>query len=752
MSILGNPVLRREDPRLITEGGTFVEDVPLENPAWVTYVRSTMAHARITAIDVSEARQAPGVLGVFTRADLGTALDHLPHILPVYTEATVRPLLASEVVRNVGEPIVAVVAEDRYAAADAAELVVVDYEPLPVVIDPEDAARDEVLLFPAHGTNTVATMGSKTEADFADAEVVVELRIENTRMSAAPLEPRSGAARWDGDKLTVWSACQGAHPTRDALCAVYGLPKEQVRVIVPDMGGGFGAKSRTPAETVMLGALARAVGRPVRWTETRSENMVAMPHGRGQRQYARLGGTRDGRITAYAVEVFQEAGAYPMIGGFLPNMTMRMLCGTYDIANVSFKGRSVATNTMSTTAFRGAGRPEATVAIERMIDAFADEIGMDPVEVRLKNLIDPFDTKITTGIGTDYDVGDFPAALRKVVDHADYAGLRAEQARRRDRGDRLALGVGVICYVEITAGGPAGEFGSVEVLPGGKVTVRTGSTAMGQGHATAMAMIAADRLGVAIGDVEVICGDTDEVPAGGMTTGSRSVQITGSTVADAAAKVIDLARQVAADRLEANPDDVVFDPETARFHVAGTPAVAVDWATVADASPDALLAVGTFAAPMPTFPFGAHLAVVEVDLDTGKATLVRLVGVDDAGRILNPMMAEGQVHGGMAQGVAQALLESIIFDEDGNPLTSNFADYSIISAAELPSFEVLHMETPTWVNELGAKGVGESGTIGAIPAVQNAVIDAVSHLGVRHLDMPITPQRVWEAIRAARRR
>jgi carbon-monoxide dehydrogenase large subunit len=495
--------------------------------------------------------------------------------------------------------------------------------------------------------------------------------------------------------------------------------------------------------------LARAVGRPVRWTETRSENMVAMPHGRGQRQYATLAGTRDGRITGYALDVVQEAGAYPMIGAFLPNMTMRMLCGTYDITNVAFRGRSVATNTMSTTAFRGAGRPEATVAIERMIDAYAAEIGMDPVEVRRRNLLGPFGQKITTGIGTDYDVGNFPEALRRVLDHAGYDELRAEQARRRAAGDRLALGIGVVCYVEITAGGPSREFGSVEVRAGGKVRVRSGSTIFGQGHETAWSMVIADRLGVPLEDVEVISGDTDEVPSGGMTTGSRSVQVAGSTIANAAAKVVEAARAIAAERLEANPDDIVFDPDAARFHVAGTPAVNIGWAALAEAASEPLAAVGEFAAAMPTFPFGAHLAVVEVDVDTGKSVLRRLVGVDDAGKLLNPVLAEGQVHGGMAQGVAQALLESMVFDADGNPLTTNFADYAIISAAELPSFEVLHMETPTWVNELGAKGVGESGTIGAIPAVHNAVIDAVAHLGVRHIDMPLTPQRVWQAISAA---
>ena len=604
-----------------------------------------------------------------------------------------------------------------------------------------------MLLFPEMGTNVVAKMGSKTSgADFSDAEVVVELRIDNTRMTAAPIEPRSAAAYWEGDKLVLYSACQGAHPTKEAVCAVYGLAPEQVRVVVPDMGGGFGAKSRTAAEAILLGTFSRRVGRPLRWTETRTENMMAMPHGRGQRQYAKLAGTRDGKITGYAVDVFQEAGAYPMIGGFLPNMTMRMLTGCYDITNVSFSGRSLLTNTMSTTAFRGAGRPEATVAIERMIDAYAAEIGMDPAEVRQRNLLPRFTEPYKTGIGTDYDVGDYPEALRRLLEHSDYEGLRTEQRRRRDAGERRALGLGLSCYVEITAGGPGSEYGSVEILQGGRVRVTSGATALGQGHQTAWSMIVADRLGIPMEMVDVVSGDTDLVPRGGMTVGSRSVQIAGVALAQASRQIIERGRQLAANQLEANPDDIRFDADAAAFHVVGTPARSLGWAELAAATPDALFAVGDFTASMPTFPFGAHLAVVEVDLDTGKADLIRLVAVDDAGRILSPVMAEGQVHGGIAQGVGQALMEAVVYDADGNPLTTNFADYQIISAAELPSYEVLHMETPTFVNELGAKGVGESGTIGSIPAVYNAVIDALAHLGVRHIDMPITPEKVWKAL------
>jgi carbon-monoxide dehydrogenase large subunit len=751
VSILGNRVVRREDPRLVTAGGTYVDDVRVDGAdiAHVAYVRSTTAHALLSGVDVGDAAKAPGVLGVFTGVDVAP-LGPVPHIIPSYPPETRRPLLAAGRVRFVGEPIAAVVATDRYLAADAAEAVVVDYEPLPAVVDPVAAARDEVLLFPDLGTNVLLRLASKQQADFSGCEAVVELVLADQRMNAAPIEPRAALAYWTDDgMLVLYSSCQGAHPTRDALCAIYGLEPTQARVIVPDMGGGFGAKSRTAPEALALGFFAREVGRPVRWTETRTENMLCMPHGRGQWQRARMGGTRDGRVTAYQLDVIQDAGAYPMIGAFLPNMTQRMLTGVYDWQNVGFSAVSAATNAISVTAFRGAGRPEAAIATERAIDAFAAEIGLDPAEVRRRNLVPRFTEPYKTGIGTTDDVGDYPEALRRVRDAAGYDGLRRQQDERRAAGDRALLGIGLSVYVEITGGGPAAEYGSVELLPDGRMLVRTGATNYGQGHETMWSMIVADRTGVAMDRVVVHQGDTDLVPSGGMTTGSRSMQIAGAAIADASVGLVAAARERAAELLEANAADVVLDADGGRFHVAGTPAVAVGWAEVAAAPGDALHVVSDFKAPQPTFPFGAHLAVVEVDADTGKVVLQRLVAVDDAGTILNPLLAEGQVHGGMAQGVAQALLEEIRFDDAGSPLTTNFADYPVISAAELPSFELVHQETPTWVNPLGAKGVGESGTVGAIPAVHNAVIDALSHLGVRHLDMPVTPEKVWRALQAA---
>ncbi|HET6835020.1 MAG TPA: xanthine dehydrogenase family protein molybdopterin-binding subunit [Acidimicrobiales bacterium] len=746
-SILGNRVARLEDPRFLTVGGTYVEDVVLPDAAWLTYVRSSVAHARITGIDVSGAKTAPGVLAVLTGDDLAE-LGLAPASASAFADGMRRPFVARGVVRFVGEAVVAIVAEDRAHGSDAADLVEVDYEPLPVVIDPEAALRDEQLLFPDVGTNIVQRFTSGSRADFAGCEVVVEERIVNQRLTAAPIEPRSAAAYWTDDgRLVHYAACQGAHPTRDLLATVYGLDPSQVQVVVPDVGGGFGAKSRTFPDEAALGFYALAAGRPVRWTESRSENMAAMAHGRGQIQHARLGGTRDGRITAYQLDVVQDAGAYPVLGARLPAMTMLMTTGAYDIADAGFSGVSVVTNTMSTTAYRGAGRPEAAVAIERMVDRFAAEIEMDPADVRRRNLVAPFRDRYTTGVGTVYDVGDYPEALERVLRAADYDALRAERARRRDAGDPVALGIGIAAYVEITAGVRGDrEFGAVELLDAGRMRVRSGSTPTGQGHDTTWAMIVADRTGVALDDVEVIHGDTDRVLRGGLTVSSRSVQLGGAAIAEACDTLVERARGAAAELLEASVDDVVLDREAGRFHVTGAPARSLGWADLVAADGAALSADADHVPAMPTFPFGAHVAVVEVDTETGRVDLRRIVALDDAGRILNPLVAEGQVHGGIAQGAAQALLEAIHYDEEGQPLTTNFADYPVISATELPSFELVHMATPTFVNELGAKGIGESGTIGAIPAVYNAVIDAVGHLGVRHLETPLTPERVWAAL------
>ncbi|MBU6315481.1 MAG: xanthine dehydrogenase family protein molybdopterin-binding subunit, partial [Acidobacteria bacterium] len=524
----------------------------------------------------------------------------------------------------------------------------------------------------------------------------------------------------------------------------------------PDVGGGFGAKISCDPEEALLGVISKKVGRPLRWRETRSESMMVMGHGRAQVQYARAGGTRDGRITHYQLHVIQDAGYFVEMGAILaPFMTRPMASAVYSFPNIECQTTSVVTNAAVTTAYRGAGRPEATAAAERVMDLWAGHLGMDPAEVRRINLIPKFLEPHTTVVGQTYDVGDYEGALDKALEAAGYAELRAEQARRRERGDVKQLGIGVSTYVEITGGvAPFGEHAKIEVLPDGRAVVYTGTSPHGQGHVTAWSMLASEQTGIPMDRIDVVWGDTDLVPEGGGTMGSRSLQHGGSAVWNAAIELVEKARKLAAKMLEADEADVVLDKDRGAFHVSGTPSVAKGWAELAVAAQaDADLPEGLqhalFFQSSATFPFGSHVAVVEVDTETGQVRHLRHIACDDAGRVLNPMLLEGQIHGGVAQGTAQALMEEVRYDEDGNPITSNLADYAFISAAELPNVEVVHMETPTFHNPLGAKGIGESGTIGSTPAVQSAVIDAVSHLGVTHIDMPCTPQRVWRAIAAA---
>jgi carbon-monoxide dehydrogenase large subunit len=759
MSLLGNRVARTEDPKFLTVGGHYVGDLRIPDAAAVAFTRSIMAHARLTGVDTSAAAAMPGVLGVFTAADIAD-LPKAPSMFPGMVQPQwLRPLLATDRVRFVGEAIAVVVAETPYQAADAATEVVVDYDPLPAVIDMDDAARDEVILFDEPGTNICSAMPNLLQANFDDCEVVVTHRVANQRVAPAPMEPRAYGAEWDGDRMIVHASCQGAHQVRGQYEQLYGLPPEQIRVVTPDVGGGFGAKGFPHVEELLLPELARRVGRPVIWAETRTENLLGMVHGRGQRQTVRVGGTRDGLITAYELDILQDAGAYPNIGSVLPGAGFLMLTGTYGITNVGFNSRSVVTNTTPVGAYRGAGRPEATAAIERAVDLFAAEIGMDPADVRAKNLLPDFADGHTTPSGTRYDSGRYNAALQRALEAADYQAVRADQEARRERGDRRLLGIGVSTYVEVTAmggGGGISEYGSVELRPDGSLLAKTGSTPHGQGHVTTWQMLISDETDVPMDRIEVVFGDTDVIPHSNVTGGSRSVQIAGSSMVDASQRLVDLAREHAANVLEAKVDDVVLDRDTGQFHVAGTPARAVSWAEVgrtaagaAAAGGETLVGLSQFAQAAPSFPFGAHVAVVEVDTETGRVDLVRHVAVDDCGRLVNPLLVDGQVHGGLAQGAAQALIEEVRYDEDGNPLTSNFADYGIISMTELPSFERVEMVTRTPLNALGAKGIGEAGTIGSTPAVHNAVVDALAHFGVRHVDMPCTPEKVWRAINSA---
>lgn len=763
MSILGTRVERVEDPRFLTTGATYTDDLVderLTGAAYLTFVRSSVAHGRIDSIDVTAARQAPGVLAVLTAADL-TGADGLAPIeppAPMFNEAMRQPVLAEHTVRFVGEPLAAVVTEGRHQGPDAAELVEVDITPLPAVVDPRVAVRGETLLFPDAGTNTVVAFGADAEPDatlFDDCEVVVSREIVNQRLAPAPMEVRAGAAVWGTDgRLVMWIPNQGAQGTKASLVTLLGLEADRIRVITPDVGGGFGAKGGADPEHAVLAVLAGRLARPLRWVETRSENLVAMTHGRAQIQHVTIGGRRDGTVLAYRLDILQDTGAYPKLGGLLPSLTRMMAQGVYDIARVESRARSLVTNTTPVGAYRGAGRPEATAAIERAMDLFAADIGMDPADVRRRNVIAPDSFPFRTEGGAQYDSGAYAAALDRVLDAAEYPRLRAEQTARRERGDTVQTGIGLAVYVEITGGGDESgapkENATVQVHPDGGVTVLTGTSPHGQGHDTAWAMIVSDRLGIPIEKITVRHGDTDLIPQGGGTMGSRSLQQGGAAVHQATVELVEAAKQRAAELLEADPGDLVVDTERAALMVAGTPSSSIGFAELADLEP--LAAYSVFTADGPTFPFGAHLAVVEVDTETGKVVLRRIVTVDDAGTVLNPLLFDGQRHGGIAQGVAQALHEEMRYDADGNPLTATFADYPFVSAAELPSFELISMQTPTPMNPLGAKGVGEAGTIGATPAAQNAVVDALAHLGVRHVDMPTSPERVWSALSDARTR
>ena len=757
-SILGERVLRKEDPKFLTTGGKYVDDLldepKLAGALHVTYARSTVAHGKILSIDTSEAASMPGVVAVFTAADLG-----LQPVPSSFNPMATRTLLASDKVRYVGEPIAAIVSTTREQGEDAAETVYADYDVLPAYTDVMSAmAPGATLIYDACGSNvvfdtTVLGLPENTGDDFfKGCEVVARGMFTNQRVAPCPLEVRGSAVAWVDGRLHQWISTQHAQGALAPIAGANGVDPSQVRILTPDVGGGFGAKIGAYPEEVLLGVISSKVGKPLRWRETRSESMVALGHGRAQVQQVTIGGTRDGKVTHYQLHAFQDSGAWVDMGTILaPFMTRPMSSGVYAIPNIECRTTSVVTNTTPTVAYRGAGRPEATAAVERAMDLFALELGMDAAEVRRKNLIPKFMEPHTTVVGQTYDVGDYEESLNRVLAAADYAGWRRKQAERRKSGDARQIGVGVSVYVEITGGVGNGEQAKIEVLEDGRALVYTGTSPHGQGHATSWAMLASERTGIPMDRIELVWGDTDLTPVGSGTMGSRSLQQGGNAVWSVAGTLVEKAKKVAARLLEANETDVVLDTDRGAFHVAGTPAVARTWAELAAAekgngglSHDEFIGV-----PGATFPFGAHVAVVEVDTETGKVTHIAHTACDDAGKVLNPLLLEGQIHGGVAQGAAQALLEEVLYDADGNPTTSNLADYGFISAAELPSVTVVHMETPTPVNLIGAKGIGESGTIGSTPALQSAVVDAVSHLGVRHIEMPCTPQRVWAAIAAA---
>ncbi len=759
--VLGRPVLRSEDRALLTGAARYLDDVPCEGALHGVFVRSPLAHALVRSVDAAEAGAMPGVVGVFVAGDMGGL--RLPPVEDT-PEVFARPLLAVDRVRFVGEPVAVVVAQTRAQAMDAADAVAVDYEPLPPVIDPEAALEpDAPILFHDHGSNLAIRVDDVAEDPDAleGAEIVVRARFVNQRVAPVPMEP-NGALAIAGvapgqPSVTLWASVQAPHDTQRIVAQVLGLDPAQVRVRTAAVGGGFGGKIPTYPEHVVIAWLARHMGSAVRWSETRTENLLAMTHGRGQVQHVELGATVDGRVMGLRVFVIQDIGAYASEAATLPPLTGLMASGPYRIPRVDFHAVSVVTTTTPVGAYRGAGRPEATWLLERSLDMLAAELGIDPAEIRRRNFIPREAFPYRTPTGASYDSGDPGRALDMALRAAGYAELRQEQATRIGRGETWQIGIGIGSYVEVTGWGS--EFASVEAGDQGTFTVLTGTSPQGQGHETAWAQIVADTLGVPFGAVTVRHSDTLLVPRGEGTMGSRSLQVGGSAVFLASVALLDKARRLAAHLLAASESDVRrFD---GRIGVSAAPELSLTWGELAAAAADpsslppgmdpGLRAQADFEMEDSTYPFGAHVAVVEVDTETGKARLVRHVAVDDCGRRVNPMLVEGQIHGGIAQGAAQALFESFVYDELGNPLTSSLADYAMPSAAELPAFVTVPLATATDRNPLGAKGVGEGGTIGAGPAVHNAVIDAVSHLGVRHIDMPVSPLRVWRAIQDAPR-
>ncbi|HEY7107381.1 MAG TPA: xanthine dehydrogenase family protein molybdopterin-binding subunit [Acidimicrobiia bacterium] len=752
-SLVGAPVRRVEDPDLLTGRGTYIDNMKIDGMLEVAMVRSTVAHARLEGVDASEARTMPGVVAVYTAADFD--LPEYFMFMKLHPAVT-RDTLARDRVRFVGDIVAAVVAETRAQAVDAAEAVVVDYDPLPAVTDMEAAVSPGApILFDEVGSNVIGGGRGAPGDPLDDADVVVRARIENQRVAVVPMEGAAIAVVPGDDglghEMTFYLTCQMPHMVRLLTAGTVGVEMDKLRVIAPHVGGSFGAKHWN-AEALIAAKIASELNRPVRWVESRSENMVAMTHGRGQVQFVELGLKRDGAITGMRCRVISDAGAYGGFGGSLAmGSTRTMSQSVYHIPKIAFDVVMCVTNTTPMGAYRGAGRPEAAALVERIMDIAADELGMDPVELRRKNLIQPDEFPYTTVTGATYDSGDYDAPLREALRIADYEGLLAEQQQRRDNGDVKQLGIGVALYVEVT-GGAGGEFAEVEIHDDGTATVKAGTSAHGQGHATAYSQIVSDGLGIPIESIGFVQSDTALVARGGGTGGSRSLQLGGSAVLETTQLLAEKAKELAAELLEASPDDIVIGMD-GTVGVAGVPAKALTWAELAVKGREKeqpLFVQHDFSSPGSTYPFGAHVAVVEVDTETGRVVPIRHVAVDDCGTIMNPLLVDGQVHGGLASGISQALWEQFLYDDDGNPLTSTLADYALPSAAELPSFETAHTETASPLNPLGAKGIGESATVGSTPAVQNAVVDAVSHLGIRHIDMPTTAERVWRAIEAAR--
>ena len=774
-TVIGGSMKRREDPRLITGQGQYVDDVRLFGMLNMTLVRSPHAHAHIRGVDTSAASDVEGVVGVYTGADLHEQLGSLicGWVVPD-TKEVPHPPIAIDKVNCVGDVVAAVVADSPQAAADAAQLVEVDYDVLDAVVDMEKAIQDGAPQIHEDAPNNVAfeweVGGGDIDAAIESAEVSVTERIVNQRLIPNPMEPRGVVADFDPgtNQLTVYTSTQIPHLVRLLLALVTGHPEHQIRVIAPDVGGGFGCKLYLYAEEVIAGMIAKNLGRPIKWIEGRQENFLATTHGRDHVGDVQIVGDSEGNVTGLKADIFANMGAYlstfaPAIPTYLFGL---MLVGPYNIDNVLCKVTGVFTTTTPVDAYRGAGRPEATYLVERMIDRYAAEIGMDPAEVRRKNLIPPFEDGHEVATTVIYDSGNYEAGMDRALELVGYDDFRAEQAAAREQG--RYLGIGLSTYVEIcgmapsavayTLGARAGVWESalVRVHPTGKVTVFSGSSGHGQGHHTTFAQLAASELGVPVEDVEVVQGDTDKVQMGTGTFGSRSAVCGGNAIHMSIEKIQDKAKRIAANLLEAAPEDVVA--QDGQYFVQGAPANAKTFQEVAlaaywyeslpEGTEPGLEAVSIFDPENFTWPFGTHIAVVEVDGDTGQVELQKYVALDDVGNVINPMIVEGMVHGGVAQGVGQALQEEAIYDETGQLITGSMMDYALPTAEDIPSIITDRTVTPSPTNPLGVKGAGETGTIAASPAVMNAVIDALSPFGVKHMNMPAKPEKVWRAMQS----
>lgn len=751
MRSTGSSPLRSEDPALLTGQARFVADLsggPLDNAAHVAFVRSPYASASITGIDSAEALDAPGVLAVVDGRDI----PHLRLGAYSYTSdpSAAQPILPTSEVRFAGQPVVAVVAESAAEAADAAEFVVVDFETTTATFDLDEGLAQTVL-------EDTRLPAEHDEARFESCDIVVTQRVTNPRQSPAPIEPIGMACVWsdDGD-LHVWAATQRPHGFRDQLAITYELERERIHVTAPAVGGGFGGKVSRTAEEHLLPELARITGRPVRWNETRWEYFASATQGRGERLDITLAGDGDGTFRSIRVDLVKDAGAYPSVGVRLAgSYGLASATSVYAIPYAEFDSVAVRTNLPPTSAFRGAGRAAVIAGIERVVDLFAAEIHLDPAELRRRNLVRPDTMPYTTATGAVLDEANYPAALEQALECAGYDALREEQAERRGVGSTRELGIGIGCYNHMTTGG-GGEEASVTIESDGSATVITGSTSQGHGHATTWAQIASDVLGLPVASIRVVEGSTDSISTGVGAVGSRSLQTAGVAVHRTSNEILARARLLAADHLEAAETDIVVGRGAEPgLHVVGTPARSVSWAQLATlgVGGERELSCGEFydTEGRNTFPSGCHVGVVEVDIEIGSVRVLRLVAVDDAGPRVNPMIVEGQLHGGIASGIAQVLGEVMVYDELGTPLTSSFADYPIGACDQFPMFEVVAdaVTVRSSFNELGVKGVGESGTIGATPAIHNAILDALRPHGVRHIDIPCTPVRVWEALTAA---